>query len=53
MTIADQIREENTFSIIKNLVDLGVDSNFISNAVKLPIKKVEDIIQRIKNLTNN
>ena len=53
MTIADQIREENTFNIIKNLVDLGVDSNFISNAVKLPIKKVEDIIQRIKNLTNN
>jgi predicted transposase/invertase (TIGR01784 family) len=52
MTIADQIREENTFSIIKNLVDLGVDSNFISNAVKLPVKKVEDIIHKIKNLTN-
>jgi predicted transposase/invertase (TIGR01784 family) len=56
MTIADQIRieeRENTnFNFIKNLLDLGVDSNFISDAVKLPVKKVEEIIQKIKRLSN-
>ena len=52
MTIADRIREETTelttFQHIKGLLEIGLNADAISEAFKLPIKKVQDIIQKIK-----
>jgi chorismate mutase len=48
MTIADHIREEVTFNAIKGLLEKNVDDQFIADVVKLPIKKVREIIQKIK-----
>jgi hypothetical protein len=52
MTIADHIREEVTFNVIENLVKKGVDDKFIADVIKLPLKKVQDIIQKIKDSSN-
>jgi predicted transposase/invertase (TIGR01784 family) len=57
MTIADRIREETreatmefaTFEYVKGLIEKGLDANFIADAFKLPVKKVQDIIQKIKD----
>ena len=56
MTIADRIRAEErevtmefaTFQYIKGLIEEGLDANFIAKAFKMPVKKVQDIIQKIK-----
>lgn len=52
MTIADHIREETreevTFQLTKNLLKKGFDDKFIADVVNLPLKKVQDIIQKIK-----
>ena len=48
MTIADHIREEVTYNAIKGLIENGVDAETIASAFKLPLKKVQDIIQKIK-----
>jgi hypothetical protein len=52
MTIADRIREETieftTFNYVKGLVEKGLDAEFISDAFKIPIKKVQDVIKKIK-----
>jgi predicted transposase/invertase (TIGR01784 family) len=56
MTIADRIREETfentTFSHVKGLWEAGQKPDYIANVFKLPLQKVEDIIQKIKNLSN-
>ena len=52
MTIADHIREETTFQHIKGLLEEGLDANFIAKAFKIPVKKVQDIIQKIKDSSN-
>jgi hypothetical protein len=52
MTIADHIREEVTFNVIENLLKKGIDASFIADVVKLPLKKVQDIIQKIKDSSN-
>ena len=52
MTIADHIREETTFQHIKGLLEEGLDVNFIAKAFKIPVKKVQDIIQKIKESSN-
>jgi predicted transposase/invertase (TIGR01784 family) len=52
MTIADEIREETTFNFIKNLLKKGVDVSFIADATELSIKKVEEIIKKIKASAN-
>jgi predicted transposase/invertase (TIGR01784 family) len=56
MTIADHIREETmefaTFQHIKGLIEKGFDADLIADAFKLPIKKVQDIIQKIKESSN-
>jgi predicted transposase/invertase (TIGR01784 family) len=52
MTIADEIREETTFNFIKNLLKKGVDESFIADATELSIKKVEEIIKKIKASAN-
>ena len=49
MTIADHIREETTFQHIKGLVEKGLDAEFIADAFKIPVKKVKNIIQKIKD----
>ena len=56
MTIADHIRaeekENNTFQYIKGLLEIGLDADAISKAFKLPVKKVQDIIQKIRDSSN-
>ena len=52
MTIADEIREENTFNHVRGLFEKGLDANFIADAFKLPIQKIEDYINRIKTAPN-
>jgi Putative transposase, YhgA-like len=60
MTIADQIRikvtdqvkletfESTTFSHVKGLWEAGQKADYIANVFKLPLQKVEEIIQKIK-----
>ncbi len=60
MTIADHIRAEEreitmeltTFQHIKGLLEIGLNADAISKAFKLPTKKVQDIIQKIKDSSN-
>ena len=56
MTIADHIRAEErevtTFNYIKGLIEKGLDADFIADAFKIPIKKVQDTIQKIKESSN-
>ncbi len=56
MTIADHIRaeerENNIFQHIKGLLEKNVDDQLIADAFKLPIQKVRDIIQKIKDSSN-
>jgi hypothetical protein len=60
MTIADHIRAEEraitmelvTLQHTKNLLEKGFDDKFIAEAIKLPLKKVQDIIQKIKDSSN-
>jgi chorismate mutase len=49
MTIADRIREENTFNHVKALIEKGLDVTLIADAFKLPMQKIEDYINRIKS----
>ena len=53
MTIADEIRKETleimNFNYIKGLLEEGLDADLIAKAFKMPIKKVQTIIQKIKN----
>ena len=52
MTIADhiraEVREEVAFQFTENLLENGFDDKFIADVLKLPLKKVQDIIQKIK-----
>ena len=52
MTIADHIREETveftTLNFVKNLLKEGYDASFIAKMTELSLKKVQDIIQKIK-----
>ena len=53
MTIADHIRieerEMTTLEHIKGLLEKGLDADLIADAFKIPVKKVKDIIQKIKD----
>ena len=52
MTIADEIRTEEreltTFNYIKGLWEEGLNADTIAKAFKIPVKKVQDTIQKIK-----
>ena len=56
MTIAEHIRAEEreriTVNYIKGLVKEGLDAEFIADVFKMPLKKVQDIIQKIKDSYN-
>ncbi len=56
MTIADHIREETreavTLQHTKDLLEIGLDAETIARAFKLPLEKVQDIIQKIKDSSN-
>jgi predicted transcriptional regulator len=60
MTIADRIREEEsqltfertTFNYVKGLWEQGFKADVIATAFKLPLQKVEEIIQKIKVSSN-
>ena len=64
MTIADQIRikvtdqvkhetfESTTFNYVKGLWEAGQKADYIANVFKLPLQKVEEIIQKIKTSYN-
>jgi predicted transposase/invertase (TIGR01784 family) len=53
MTIADEIREETNFTLIKNLFREGYDASFIAKMTELSIRKVQSIIQKIKESNPN
>ena len=52
MTIADHIREETmefaTLKFVKNLLKRGYDASYIAEMTELSLKKVQEIIQKIK-----
>ncbi|MCU0469586.1 MAG: hypothetical protein MUF58_13380 [Arcicella sp.] len=48
MTIADHIREETTLNNIRNLLQNGASYDLISKSFGIPVKKLQDIIQKIK-----
>ena len=60
MTIADRIRieesqltfERTTFNHVKGLWEDGQKADYIANVFKLPLQKVEEIIQKIKTSYN-
>jgi len=52
MTIADEIREETNFDIIKRLLKKNVDDKFIADVIEMPIKKVREIIKKINDSSN-
>ena len=60
MTIADHIRAEErevtmefaTFQHIKGLLEEGFNADIIAKAFKIPVKKVQDIIQKIRDSSN-
>jgi predicted transposase/invertase (TIGR01784 family) len=57
MTIADHIRAEErevtmefvTLKFVKNLLKKGYDASYIAEITELSVKKVQDIIQKIKD----
>ncbi|MCU0467398.1 MAG: hypothetical protein MUF58_02265 [Arcicella sp.] len=53
MTVDQRIRIEatelTTFNHIKGMLEEGFNADTIAKAFKLPIKKVQDIIQKIKD----
>jgi ABC-type sugar transport system substrate-binding protein len=52
MTATEQLQQETNFNVIKNLIQKGFDAIFIADVVSLPLKKVEEIIKRLKNSSN-
>ena len=52
MTIADHIRAEVTFQHIRGLIENGLAAKTIAKVFKLPLEKVQDIIQKIKDSSN-
>ena len=56
MTIAEEIRiettENNIFNYVKGLFENGINPDIIAKSFKLPIQKVEEIIQKIKASEN-
>jgi hypothetical protein len=53
MTVDQRIRMEatelTTFNHIKGMLEEGFNADIISKVFKLPVKKVQDIIQKIKD----
>ena len=52
MTIADHVREEVMSKYARNLAKKGLDVSFFADVTELPLKKVQDIIQKIKDSSN-
>ena len=52
MTIADEIREKNTFNHVKGLIQNGASIELISKSFGISIQKIEDIVQKIKGSSN-
>jgi hypothetical protein len=60
MTIADRIRieesqltfERTTFDYVKGLWEAAQKADYIANVFKLPLQKVEEIIEKIKTSYN-
>ena len=48
MTIADHIREETSLNNIKNLIQKGASYDLISKSFGIPMKKIQEIVQKIK-----
>jgi predicted transposase/invertase (TIGR01784 family) len=53
MTIADHIREETTYQHIKGMLENDFDDKIIASVFKMPIKKVREIIKKIKEASNS
>lgn len=52
MTPVEEITQNVTTKFVIGLYQKGLDANFIADAFKLPLKKVETIIQKIKPASN-
>ena len=52
MTVDQQIRleasENTTFEHVKGLLEKGMNADFIADAFKIPLQRVEEIIRKIK-----
>jgi hypothetical protein len=52
MTIADEIIEQTTFNHVRGLIKKGLDAKFIAEAFEIPVKKIEEIIEKLKLSSN-
>ena len=52
MTAVEEIEENLTFTYVKGLIQNGATVEFISKSFGLSVKKVEEIIQKIKSASN-
>ena len=52
MTAVEEIKQNVTFDFVKGLWEKGFEVDFIADTFKLPIKKVESIIARLKSSPN-
>ncbi|PWK18094.1 putative transposase/invertase (TIGR01784 family) [Arcicella aurantiaca] len=52
MTIAEEIKINTTIFYVKGLLKKGFDAAFIADTFELPVKYVEEIIQKIKESSN-
>ena len=52
MTPFEKITENVTVKFITGLHEKGCEVDLIANALKLPINKVEEIIQKIRSASN-
>jgi hypothetical protein len=52
MTIADEIIEETTFNYVKGLIQNGISPEIISKSFGISLKKIQKIIQKIKDSSN-
>jgi hypothetical protein len=52
MTAVEEITENLTFNYVKGLIQNGATVEFISKPFGLSIKKIEEIVQKIKTSSN-
>jgi hypothetical protein len=46
MTIAERIRVDERFFVVKDLCEKGFEPNFIADVLKISLQKVKEIIQK-------
>ena len=52
MTAVEEITQNVTFDFVKGLWEKGFDVDFIADTFKLPMRKVEEIVKKLKKSSN-